>query len=38
MTTDVMEPAKIRIRRIRILYFKSVRFGLVTQPQLVQFS
>jgi len=31
---DVTEPAKIRIRRIRILYFKSVGFRFVTQSQL----
>jgi len=34
---DVMEPAKIRMRQIRILYFKSVGFTFVTQTQLVQF-
>jgi len=33
-----MEPAKIHICPIRILYFKSVRFGFVTQSQLAQFS
>jgi len=35
---DVMEPAKIRIRQIQILHFKSIGFGFVTQSQLVQFS
>jgi len=33
---DVTEPVKIRI--CRILYYKSIRFGFVTQPQRVQFS
>jgi len=33
-----MEPANIRIRRIWILYFKSVGFGFLAQSQLVQFS
>jgi len=33
-----MEPAKIWIRQIRILYFKSVGFRFVMQSQLVKFS
>jgi len=33
-----MEPAKIGIHRIRILYFKSVGLGFATQSQLIQFS
>jgi len=35
---DVMELDKIRMHWIRILYFKSIGFGFVTQSQLVQFS
>jgi len=35
---DVLEPDKIQIHRIWILYFKWVRFGLLTRSQLVQFS
>jgi len=34
----VSEPAKIWIRQMWILYFKSVRFRFVTRSQLVQFS
>jgi len=33
----VTEPTKIRIRRICILYIKSIRFRFVTQSQPVQF-
>ena len=36
--SDMTEPAKIRVRQIRILYFESVRFGFITQSQLVQFN
>jgi len=34
----VTEPAKIRIRRVPILYCKPIGFGFVTQSQLVQFN
>jgi len=33
----MLDPDKIQIRQIQILYFKSVGFGLVTRSQLVQF-
>jgi len=33
-----MEPTKIWIRRIRILYIKYIGFRFATQSQLVQFS
>jgi len=37
-TGGVTEPAKIRIRRVPILYCKPIGFGFVTQSQLVQFN
>jgi len=35
VSRDAMEPAKIRIHQIRILYVKSIEFGFVTQLWLV---